>query len=433
MTNHDYIAPWHRFPALQQTAKSAIIIGGGIAGASTAFSLVKRGFKVTLIERHEQLACEGSGNDQGILHAHISPHLDLQSCFILEGYKYSIQLLKTQLQQGDAWQQCGVFYPAFSEKERQRQSELAQSELAKTDLFSLLTPQKATEITGISLNQSGLFFPHGGWVSPKTWIQKLVSHQHISLMLSTQAISLHHDQNEWHVIDENARCIARADIVVLANALDANRLSQTAHLPLIAVRGQTTRLPSTSESEKLKTVLSGRSYLCPQKRHFHTFGASSIIGNDDNCLLDEEHQLNLTHLAELAPAIAQSFMAKSMRQGFSGHAAIRCASLDRFPLVGAIADKTAFQTTFAHLSRDGKFHFNEECPWLFGLYVNIAHGARGLLTAPLSAEILASQICSETPILSKALLDALNPNRFLVRDLIRGKDSVVAKSHRHFS
>ena len=53
------------------------------------------------------------------------------------------------------------------------------------------------------------------------------------------------------------------------------------------------------------------------------------------------------------------------------------------------------------------------------LFMLCGLGSRGLTTAPLCAEILVSQILNEPLPLSKHLLDALNPNRFLVRGLIR--------------
>ncbi|WP_372765686.1 hypothetical protein, partial [Litorivivens sp.] len=54
------------------------------------------------------------------------------------------------------------------------------------------------------------------------------------------------------------------------------------------------------------------------------------------------------------------------------------------------------------------------------LYLNVAHGSRGLTSTPLAAEILASQICGEVPPLPRELLRALSPSRFLIRDIIRG-------------
>lgn len=54
-----------------------------------------------------------------------------------------------------------------------------------------------------------------------------------------------------------------------------------------------------------------------------------------------------------------------------------------------------------------------------GLYINIAHGSRGLTSTPLVAEWLASLVCSEPPPFDRALQRALSPARFLVRDLSR--------------
>ncbi len=47
--------------------------------------------------------------------------------------------------------------------------------------------------------------------------------------------------------------------------------------------------------------------------------------------------------------------------------------------------------------------------------------ARGLISAPLSGELLAAWICGEPLPLPRAVAEACHPNRFLLRDLVRGQ------------
>ncbi|MCK1787233.1 hypothetical protein L9Z73_23665, partial [Pseudomonas sp. TNT11] len=60
------------------------------------------------------------------------------------------------------------------------------------------------------------------------------------------------------------------------------------------------------------------------------------------------------------------------------------------------------------------------CPWLDGVYINSGHGSRGLVTAPLCAELLAAWLDDEPLPLPKSVADACHPNRFALRALIRG-------------
>jgi tRNA 5-methylaminomethyl-2-thiouridine biosynthesis bifunctional protein len=55
------------------------------------------------------------------------------------------------------------------------------------------------------------------------------------------------------------------------------------------------------------------------------------------------------------------------------------------------------------------------------LYVNSGHGSRGLITAPLSGELLAAWLDNEPLPLPRAIAEACHPNRFALRRLIRGK------------
>jgi tRNA 5-methylaminomethyl-2-thiouridine biosynthesis bifunctional protein len=57
----------------------------------------------------------------------------------------------------------------------------------------------------------------------------------------------------------------------------------------------------------------------------------------------------------------------------------------------------------------------EHLPWLGGLYINAGHGSKGLLTAPLCAEIIAAMLEHEPLPVDAGLARTLDPNRFLLR------------------
>ncbi|RCI71234.1 FAD-dependent oxidoreductase, partial [Pseudomonas aeruginosa] len=104
-----------------------------------------------------------------------------------------------------------------------------------------------------------------------------------------------------------------------------------------------------------------------------------------------------------------------------GRAAFRGTSPDYLPLVGPLAERAAFDEAYAVLARDARQVPERACPWLPGLYLNSGHGSRGLISAPLSGELLAAWICGEPLPLPRAVAEACHPNRFLLRDLVRGQ------------
>ncbi len=66
--------PWYARPPRTAGERSALVIGGGLAGCATAASLAARGWQVDLLERHGALAEEASGNPQGVLYLKLSAH-----------------------------------------------------------------------------------------------------------------------------------------------------------------------------------------------------------------------------------------------------------------------------------------------------------------------------------------------------------------------
>ena len=68
----------------------------------------------------------------------------------------------------------------------------------------------------------------------------------------------------------------------------------------------------------------------------------------------------------------------------------RCASPDRLPLAGRVPDNAAFRARFAGLRDNARRAIPLPGCYLPGLALSIAHGSRGLCSAPLCAALVAA-------------------------------------------
>ncbi|MDM9587672.1 bifunctional tRNA (5-methylaminomethyl-2-thiouridine)(34)-methyltransferase MnmD/FAD-dependent 5-carboxymethylaminomethyl-2-thiouridine(34) oxidoreductase MnmC [Pseudomonas asiatica] len=411
-------APWYARPAAVARPREALVIGAGLAGSTTAASLARRGWQVTVLERHDTPAREASGNPQGVLYLKLSAHGTALSQMILAGFGYTRRQLQ-RLQRGHDWDACGVLQLAFDSKEAERQGKLAGA--FEHGLLHSLERAEAEAIAGVALPAGGLFYPEGGWVHPPALCQQQLQHPGIRLLTHQEVLELRKVDGQWQAW-AGERLLASAPVVVLAGAADVLRFEPCAQLPLKRIRGQITRLPATPSSRALRTVVCAEGYVAPPRGDEHTLGASFDFHSTDLAPTVTEHQGNLALLDEISGDLAQRLGTAELDPGqLQGRAAFRCTSPDYLPIVGPVADAQAFAQAYAVLSRDARQVPDVVCPWLDGLYVNSGHGSRGLITAPLSGELVAAWVCGEPLPLPRAVAEACHPNRFALRRLIRGK------------
>ncbi|WP_129972537.1 MULTISPECIES: bifunctional tRNA (5-methylaminomethyl-2-thiouridine)(34)-methyltransferase MnmD/FAD-dependent 5-carboxymethylaminomethyl-2-thiouridine(34) oxidoreductase MnmC [unclassified Pseudomonas] len=410
--------PWFARPTALTGDRRALVIGAGLAGCATAASLAARGWQVSLLERHDAVAQEASGNPQGVLYLKLSAHGTALSQLIVSGFGYTRRLLET-LQRGTDWDDCGVLQLAFNEKERERQTQLAAA--FPEDLLQWLDQPDAQARAGIGLAHGGLYYPEGGWVHPPALCQAQAAQPGVTLLTHQEAIELRKLDGQWQAFD-GERLIATAPVVVLAGAAEIKRFAQSADLPLKRIRGQITCLAQTTQSQALSTVVCAEGYVAPARFGEHTLGASFDFNNDDLTPTTAEHLGNLAMLEEISTdLVARLHIGEPDADSLQGRAAFRCTSPDYLPIVGPLSDREAFTAAYRALSKDARQVPDTPCPWLDGLYVNSGHGSRGLITAPLSGELLAAWLDKEPLPLPRAVAEACHPNRFALRELIRGK------------
>lgn len=410
-------APWFARPALPTGERQAVVIGAGLAGCATAASLAARGWRVTLLERHDDVAREASGNPQGVLYLKLSAHGTALSRLIVAGFGHTRRLLE-RLQHGTDWDACGVLQLAFDAKETERQAKLAAA--FPDDLLHALTQTEAEEHAGIGLPAGGLFYPDAGWVHPPALCRQLVQHPLIELRPYQEALSLSRQDDRWCVEGQNG-VLAEAPVLVLACAAEISRLLPDANLPLKRIRGQISRLPASEASRALHTVVCAEGYVAPPRGGEHTLGASFDFHNDDLAPSVAEHASNLELLREISTDLAERLDVQTLDPAtLQGRAAFRSTSPDYLPLVGPLAEQQAFNEAYAVLTKDARQVPETPCPWLPGLYINSGHGSRGLITAPLSGELIAAWLDEEPLPVPRDVAEASHPNRFMLRTLIRG-------------
>ena len=477
-----------------QSPPHVLIIGAGIAGAATAHECATRGARVTVLEAHAP-AQAASGNQQGLLYAKISPHATAQTELLLAGYGYTRRLLQHLFPQQQNWSASGVLHLNHNESETQRNAQLAQNPHYQ-HLYRPVSSAQASQIAGIPIAQSGLYWQQGAWLNPPALIHALLRHPNITLHRHTPAHSIHHSGEQWHVHTPNG--IFSGSHIVFCTGADNAHTPIIQHYPFQIIRGQTSIAPATQGSLKLKTALSAASYISPAWQGEHCYGATFAPNNPSRLWQHADEAANRQALAQLSPYLAQQFAdyyaaqpigqpenefepspnqpnhlgsLKMSEANFGeaktsatnsneaqshpqkqpenefdpipnqpthksslkpnaanpnkthpkGHTATRCDCHDHLPAVGAISDPAALRTTYAAYALDKNYRIATPCPYLPNAYTNTAHGSRGLATAPICAAEIAAQICHTPRPLSERLRQALNPNRLIIRQIIRSK------------
>lgn len=382
-----------------------IVIGGGIAGCATAHALAERGVNVTLLERHAAVAQEASGNPIGVLYPRLAAHANHADAMAMSSYLYTLRLLKHLALDHTQLGLCGLLQLAFNTRETARIEGIAVRKLDE-EIVRYVNKQEVSDLAGVPLLHDGLYFPAAGWVNPRAFCQTLVQHPNITVRNHVQATQLSKVPEGWQVTSQQGKHWV-ADAVVIANANDASQLAHSSHLPVSAVRGQMTSVTATAKSAMLNTVICTEGYLTPAIDHNHCLGATFDTRDTTLEFREADNLSNLQMLTQMSPDLSELKI-----QTHTGRAALRCSTPDYLPLAGKLLDG-------ARLTASPPKHKTptHALPWHEELYVNIGHGTKGLTTAPLCAELLASVMVGDPLPLEASLAQALDPNRFLLKSL----------------
>ncbi|HET7365927.1 MAG TPA: bifunctional tRNA (5-methylaminomethyl-2-thiouridine)(34)-methyltransferase MnmD/FAD-dependent 5-carboxymethylaminomethyl-2-thiouridine(34) oxidoreductase MnmC [Burkholderiales bacterium] len=345
--------------------RSAVVIGAGVAGAAVCERLCARGWEVELHERRAEPAQEASGNHAGAFHPVLTPDDSIFARLTRAAFLYSLPYWDRLT--GVQHDRCGVLQLARSDKELGSQREAVLG--LPPEYAQFVSREEASAHAGVPVAAPGLWFPHGGWIKPRTLVQA---------QLDACGARLH--RRFASTVEE----LPRAQVVVLANAAEAPKLCTVPHLRLRSVRGQLTYVPEDALEPPHVVVLRGGMVL-PPVDGVCVAGATYDLEDPHAAVREEDHASNLERL--------RAILGAQVRAPVEGRVAFRAVTPDRLPVAGKIAD---------------------------GVYGAFAYGSRGLVWAALAAELIACELEGEPLPIEAALVNAMDPARFRRRAVSRG-------------
>ena len=400
-------APPFEVPALRR-ARHAIVIGAGLAGATVSERLAARGWEVDVFERRDGPAREASGNPAGILLPHLAKDDALAARLSRAAYLYALRRLASL--PGVRWSPCGVLQIARDDQHERLQRATIARLAPPADYAAFLERDAAVRLIGRPVVHGGWWFPGGGWVSPGSLCSELLvaGGRRVRLHFGTEVASLQPHGDGWQALNQQGNVLARAPQVVLANAHEANRLLPH-ELPLTPVRGQISCLAPDMASRidpPFRHVVCRAGYVTPPQAGIVCVGASFDSGDTDLGLRPADHAGNMDRFEELLPGAAAGIDVSRL----GGRVGLRCAAPDRLPLVGTLPETDA--------PRDGSPAL-DKLPRVPGLHALLGLSARGMVWAPLAAELLACLLEGEPLPVERELVRAVDPARFHLRALRR--------------
>ena len=386
-------------PRTVPAERRAIVVGAGLAGSAACERLCARGWQVTLVERHAQPATEASGNLAGIYMPLLSKDDNIPTRLTRAAFLFALAYWK-KLGSVIEGEQCGVMQLARDASHAQVQREIAGLWNYPPEFAQWLEASEASALLGSPAPDGAWLFPQGGWARPGSVCDAMLAAcgDRLATVFGAGSVGIEHVDGQWRVTGADGAAIAAAPVLILANGTGATALGQASTLPLWRVRGQVSYLDEGAVPE-LPFVLCREAYLTRAAGGIHSAGATYDLHDHDPQLRQSSHDENLSKVRSLLgdPGLVPDAPLRG-RVGF------RCVGPDRLPLVGALPDATP--TGRAERLRDLPRH-----PGLYGL---LGYASRGLIWAPLAAELLAAQLEGEPLPLERTLVEALDPARFML-------------------
>jgi tRNA 5-methylaminomethyl-2-thiouridine biosynthesis bifunctional protein len=359
--------------------KKIAIIGGGLAGATLAYSLSKRGAQVSLFEKQGCLFSGASGNERGVIMPQLSSKPDAQCRVFLAGFLHTVRLLKSlnQKMPFESFQQGGVIRYCNVAKWQSVYNKF-------TELGFDTLAEKIREEDFTALN-----FYDGSAISPSELGERLIKEAGgISINLNSEVTSVTSELEKTKITVNNSEL--EFDAVVFASAYGSAFIDSLSWIPIEKIKGEL-GIIKTPEGLKPRSMCYD-GYVIPLPDNKTLIGATYEHNAHDETP-------SYTTTKDLYKRLQNYQQLPDLREEDyeGGRVCFRTTSPDRLPIIGPIEPNS-------------------------NIYVSLGHGSRGLVSTPLSAELISQMIFNEPLSIEEDLYKEIVPSRYQERAKRREKN-----------
>ncbi|HCT73328.1 MULTISPECIES: tRNA (5-methylaminomethyl-2-thiouridine)(34)-methyltransferase MnmD [Psychrobacter] len=394
-TDHTYNQPAHN--------AHSIVIGAGVSGLLTAWSLANRGIQVTLLDKSAPLA-GASGNPRALLAPKMTPIHHVDEHLHTIGYLYSSRLYRRLNIDAEKSGLVPILEPTGA-LDLLMKANIGTEQIADypDEMATTLSYEQAQNVSGLKTQDlsENLYLPKSGLVNPQALKATILTHSLIyfqqvnvkSISETEASVCIEGNNQDKQAISINA------DNVVICAAFESHQLDKRI-FDCRKIRGQLSWFTPTIEQLKtlpkiplkysgycaLFTAQAGDGQLntVVEEQPQFLLGASFIRNDTDIDIRQEEHQISREKLVTAIPEMDS--VIPSDLSLWQGRAGIRTQTPDYHPIVGVLADSKR-------------------------IWVMSAMGAKGYAIAPICAEALTDMMLGAFAPLSTAMLVRLSSNR----------------------
>lgn len=399
--------------------RHTVVIGAGVSGLLSAWSLATRGVKVTLLDKVAPLA-GASGNPRALLAPNMTPIHHVYEHLHTIGYLYSSRFYRYLNELAAINNSAPIIEPTGT-LDLLVKTNIGPQQISDypNDMATTLSAEQASNISSLKAQDlaDNLYLPQSGLVNPQALKNVILAHPLITFQ---QLAVTQIDETETHIcvvghmatidghsVDEHTNptstdtstIIIQADNAVICAAYESHQLDSRI-IACRTIRGQLSWFSPTAEQQaKLpKLPLKYGGYCAsfigqtsdaelndieggqPQ----FLLGASFVDGDKGTDIRSDENQQNRNKLIMDIPELDSAIPTDTSL--WQARAGIRTQTLDYQPLVGRLAQSKR-------------------------LWTLSAMGAKGYAIAPICAESLADMMLGCFTPLSAVMLARLSPNR----------------------
>ena len=389
------------------TPNHTVVIGAGVAGLLTAWTLANRGVAVSIVDKVAPLA-GASGNPRALLAPNMTPIHHVYEHLHSIGYLYSGRLYRYFNRQA-ALQQTPLILEQTGALDLLIKTNIGTVQIADypNEMATTVTIEEARQLSGLKTKDltDNLYLPQSGLVNPQALKTLILKHSNINYQ-QLSVTDIKEAANKVTVIGEKESGIDGqssvticADNIVICAAYESHQLDKRI-VECRTIRGQLSWFTPTAEQvaglPKLPLKYSG--YCAPfigqsgdaeinnirDNEPQFLLGASFVDADASIDIREEENQQNYVKLLEDIPELSN--VLPDDTSAWQARAGVRTQTIDYHPLVGRLAQSRRIWTLSAM-------------------------GAKGYALAPICAEALADMMLGCFPPLSAVMLGRLSSNR----------------------